>query len=118
MAGRHSRTVTDIAGGDRHRRVRTRAAVVEPAAIHQLSVAIEEIQVRRARGAKGLGNILRLVEQIWERVSRGRGLLPHSVRTVFGKRVDVIGIDGDKRETVGLILRGEPREAMPDVRYE
>jgi len=67
--------------------------------IGELSLGVEHIEIRRARGVIGTRHVLGLIEQKWELPAFLPGQSSHVLGAVLGVGHDAVGIDGCHRET-------------------
>ena len=102
-----------------HRRLQGRPRVVELAAVDQLAVPVEEEEVRRARRLVRLRHLLRLVEEVGERVAPALHLLGHLRRGVVGVVGHVVGHDRPpSARPLSWYSRAEARQLVGDVLHE
>ena len=91
------------------------AAGVELAGVGQPSLGIDDKEIRRAGGVPSFGHPLGFVDQIGEIPPAGLGEGRHASRGIIGILAKVVGIDGHKRDPLGLKLLGDPAQAIADM---
>ena len=91
------------------------SAVVELSAVDESLFAVEEVEVRGASGAIGLGDGLGFVEEIREQKTGGGDFLGHFCGAVGGVILNVVRVDTDDGHAPGEVIARELRETFADM---
>jgi hypothetical protein len=98
-----------------HGRFAVGPAAVELAAIRETAVAIEQVELRRARGAKRFRDFLRFVVQIGIGEAAFAREPGHFGGGIGGMARHVVRADRHRRQALALIFGRELREAVQEV---
>ena len=97
----------------RDRNVGLGSTRIELSAVDQLQVAIEQVEVGRARSRVSLGDALVAVEQVRERISAGRFFRSHRGGCIIRVLVGIVAADADHRDAAAA---GSRRSASSTAR--
>ena len=114
LAGEHGvEGRSQVLAGDRDRVAGP--AAVQLAPIDELLILVENVEIRRASGLVGEGNLLCLVVEVRECVA-DLGLFPgHHLGAVVGMGGHVVGADANNGHALALIFLAQPGQLVAHV---